>query len=76
MMATVIATEMILKAADVVKTRIPAKAASMIVRSLVNLVEILPEGFESKNKIGDLITLKAIVLCMLVVDVKTRAYIM
>lgn len=50
------ATEMILKAELVVKTAIPPNPKSMIVRSLVNLVIILPAGLESKNRIGDLMT--------------------
>lgn len=76
MIATVMATETILSAAWVVKIRIPANIKSMIVKSLVNLVEILPEGFESKNKIGDLITFEAIMLWILVVDVKIIICIM
>ena len=67
MTATTIATEIILKAELVTKTVIPGNIKSMIVKSFVNLVEILPEGFESKNTTGDLITFLAMILCMLVV---------
>lgn len=70
MIETVMATEMILNADEVVNTTIPENARSKIVRSFVNLVEILPDGFESKNTIGDLNTFSAMVLWMLVVDDK------
>lgn len=55
MIETVMATEIILSADYVVKTMIPENPKSITVRSLVNLVEILPDGLESKKRIGDLI---------------------
>lgn len=55
MIETVMATEIILSADCVVKTMIPENPKSITVRSLVNLVEILPDGLESKKRIGDLI---------------------
>ena len=70
MIETVMATEIILNAEDVVNTTIPENIRSIIVRSLVNLVEILPDGLESKKTIGDLKTFSAIVLWMFVVDDK------
>jgi hypothetical protein len=70
------ATEIILKAHYVVNTTIPENIKSMMVKSLVNLVEILPEGLESKKRIGDLITFSIILLWILVVDVSIIACIM
>jgi hypothetical protein len=61
---TVMITETILKRLIVKNSDIYGNARSMMVISFVNLVDILPEGFESKNNMVALITFCVIESCM------------
>lgn len=57
-------TETILRQFIVQKIAIPGNAVSIMIKSFVNLVEIDPDGLESKNKINDLATLYVKASCM------------
>lgn len=67
MTQTVIMTVMVLNRPKVANTVIAGMIRSSTAMSLENLVKILPNGFESKNKILERTTLRVIYSCILVV---------
>ena len=71
-MDTVIATIIDLKHPCVTIMEIVLKIVSNIDWSLENLEVTLPIGLESKNNILDRRTFQAILLCILVVAIKTK----
>lgn len=67
MTQTVIMTVMVLNRPKVANTVIAGMIRSSTAMSLENLVKILPNGFESKNRILERTTLRVIYSCILVV---------
>ena len=71
MTVTMMNTEIDLKTVNVAIEAMPGKTRSKTVTSLENLVNILPIGFESKNRILERTSFSTIALCMFVVAMIT-----